>query len=106
MVAADGEVRPGRARLPARRVDRLGPARADDARRWDEGLRQLLRENGVTYNVYGDPRGVGRPWALDPIPLLISSAEYAELETGLIQRARLLEAILDDLYGRHGRLLP
>ncbi|MFO0823840.1 MAG: hypothetical protein U0792_12110 [Gemmataceae bacterium] len=32
----------------------------------------LIRENGVTYNVYGDPRGISRPWQLDPVPLLIS----------------------------------
>ena len=28
---------------------------------------KLLRENGVTYNVYGDPRGTDRPWELDPV---------------------------------------
>ncbi len=101
MVAADGEVRPGwRPFLHA--LDRLGPREL--TRRWDEG-RQLLRENGVTYNVYGDPRGVGRPWALDPIPLLLSTAEYTDLETGLVQRARLLEAVLDDLYGPRRLLL-
>ena len=67
-------------------------------RRWDEA-RQLIRENGVTYNVYGDPRGMDRPWQLDPIPLLISPAECQVLEAGLIQRGRLLETILADLYG-------
>ena len=33
----------------------------------------LIRENGVTYNVYGDPQGIDRPWQLDLIPLLISA---------------------------------
>ncbi len=88
-------------------LDRLGLGEV--TRRWDEA-RQLIRENGVTYNVYGDPRGLGRPWPLDPIPLLISAAESADLETGLVQRARLLEAILADLYGPqqllHEGLLP
>ena len=37
--------------------------------RWEEA-RHLIRENGVTYNVYGDPRGMDRPWELDPVPLL------------------------------------
>src|SRR4051812_20481162 len=40
------------------------------ARRWRDA-QHLIRENGVTYNVYGDPRGISRPWQLDPIPLLI-----------------------------------
>ena len=49
-------------------LDELGLAEL--TRRWDEA-QQLIRENGVTYNVYGDPRGMDRPWQLDPIPLLI-----------------------------------
>ena len=78
-------------------------------RRWEDA-RQLIREHGVTYNVYGDPRGLGRPWVLDPIPLLISAGDSDALQAGLVQRARLLELILADLYGPqtllHGGLLP
>src|SRR6202050_693615 len=68
------------------------------ARRW-QTARQRIRENGVTYNVYGDPLGMDRPWNLDAVPLLIPPSEWAQLETGLIQRARLLNGILADLYG-------
>jgi len=68
-------------------------------RRW-EHARRTIRENGVTYNVYGDPRGMNRPWELDTIPLLIPEAEWRRLEEGLIQRARLLNLIGSDLYGR------
>ena len=67
-------------------------------RRWNEA-QHLIRENGVTYNVYGDPRGMERPWQLDPIPLLISPSEAKSLEAGLVQRARLLETLGRDLYG-------
>ena len=67
-------------------------------RRWGDA-KQLIRENGVTYNVYGDPQGMIRPWQLDPIPLLIPPPEATELERGLIQRAQLLERILADVYG-------
>ncbi|MBP3953944.1 circularly permuted type 2 ATP-grasp protein [Gemmata sp. G18] len=74
----------------------LGPT--EMARRWREA-KDLIRENGVTYNVYGDPDGIARPWQLDPIPLLIPHAEAAALERGLVQRARLLELVLADLYG-------
>lgn len=79
------------------------------ARRW-KFARQRIRENGVTYNVYGDPLGMDRPWSLDSIPLLIPPAEWHALEAGLIQRARLLNYILADLYGPQellrGGLLP
>jgi uncharacterized circularly permuted ATP-grasp superfamily protein/uncharacterized alpha-E superfamily protein len=85
----------------------LGPHEL--SRRWREA-QHLIRENGVTYNVYGDPRGIARPWQLDPIPLLIAPAEAAHLERGLVQRARLLELILADLYGPQqllqGGLIP
>ncbi|WP_020473077.1 circularly permuted type 2 ATP-grasp protein [Zavarzinella formosa] len=67
-------------------------------RRWFEA-RQLIHENGVTYNVYGDPAGLDRPWQLDPIPLVISASEARQIGSGLIQRATLLEKILADLYG-------
>src|ERR1700693_3143753 len=79
-------------------------------RRW-QTARQRIRENGVTYNVYGDPLGMDRPWNLDSIPLMIPPAEWSQLEAGLIQRARLLNLILADLYGpqqllRRGLLPP
>jgi len=68
------------------------------ARRWHTA-RQRIRENGVTYNVYGDPLGMDRPWNLDAIPLMIPRSEWAQIEAGLIQRAKLLNLILADLYG-------
>jgi uncharacterized circularly permuted ATP-grasp superfamily protein/uncharacterized alpha-E superfamily protein len=63
-----------------------------------EALRQI-RDNDVTFNIYGDPRGMGRPWELDLIPLLISSDEWRVIESGLMQRAELLNLLLRDLYG-------
>lgn len=68
------------------------------ASRWERGQR-LIRENGVTYNVYRDPRGLDRPWQLDPVPLILSAEEWQGIETALIQRATLLDRVLADLYG-------
>ena len=95
MCAATGELRPNWDVL----INALSARGADDlARRW-QTAQQRIRENGVTYNVYGDPLGMARPWNLDAIPLMIPPAEWAQLEAGLIQRARLLNLILADLYG-------
>ncbi|MGB5834923.1 MAG: circularly permuted type 2 ATP-grasp protein [Thiohalocapsa sp.] len=95
MRAADGSLRPHwQYLLDALR--QLGPRGIDS--RWREA-RRLVRDNGVTYNLYGDPRGMSRPWELDPLPLLIRGEEWSELERGLIQRAELLNAVLLDLYG-------
>jgi uncharacterized circularly permuted ATP-grasp superfamily protein/uncharacterized alpha-E superfamily protein len=95
MRTPEGEVRPHwQYLLDALRT--LGPAGIEE--RWGES-RRLIRDNGVTYNPHGDPRGMSRPWELDLLPLLIRSDEWAELERGLIQRAELLNLILRDLYG-------
>lgn len=74
--------------------------------------RQYLEDEGVTYNLYELPGSPGpsgaaiapplpeqRPWRLDPVPVLLSAEEWAGIETGLIQRAQLLDAVLRDLYG-------
>jgi uncharacterized circularly permuted ATP-grasp superfamily protein/uncharacterized alpha-E superfamily protein len=70
----------------------------DMQRRWDHA-RRLIRDNGVTYNVYGDPRGMDRPWELDPIPLVVDAPEWTDIARGLEQRATLLNCILLDIYG-------
>ena len=44
--------------------------------------RRLIHENGVTYNVYGDPRGMDRPWELDPIPLVLPRREWERARAG------------------------
>ncbi len=67
-------------------------------RRWDQ-LERLVRENGILYNAYGDPEDVARPWDLDALALLISQDEWRKLSQALVQRARLLNLVLADLYG-------
>src|SRR5687767_7252375 len=64
-----------------------------------ETARRTIRDHDVTYNVYGDPRGMDRPWQLDMVPLLVPYDTWSRIEAGLIQRAHLLDLILADLYG-------
>jgi uncharacterized circularly permuted ATP-grasp superfamily protein/uncharacterized alpha-E superfamily protein len=80
-------------------IDRLVLDGAESVRRGAELARRLIVENGVTYNVYADPQGRDRPWVLDPLPLLLTAAEWREIELGVTQRARLLDGLLADLYG-------
>jgi len=58
-----------------------------------------IRENGITYNVYADPKGADRPWEVDPLPLLLSATEWDEIAAGIAQRADLLNRVLGDIYG-------
>lgn len=60
----------------------------------DEGVRSILP--GAQGDGCSDPETL---WRCDPIPLPISAQEFSELESGLAQRATLLSALLDDLYG-------
>lgn len=67
-------------------------------RRYDS-LQRMIRDNGVTYNVYADADGPQRPWALDLLPMLMDAADWSAIETGVLQRVRLLEAVMADVYG-------
>ena len=82
---------------------------------------RLLDQDGVVYNAYleedelgtagidGDDRVEAaervaakprpRAWRLDPLPTIVSSREWSEIEAGVIERAELLSMILEDIYG-------
>src|SRR6478752_908767 len=81
-------------------IARLRASESPDAvRRSLELTRRLIVENGVTYNVYADPQGADRPWALDPLPFVVPADEWRTIEAGVAQRARLMNALLADIYG-------
>ncbi|KAA8967331.1 circularly permuted type 2 ATP-grasp protein [Mycobacterium sp.] len=82
-------------------------------------VRARLDNEGITYipidhrdGATGDGHGLAAPapWQLDALPLLVSPQDWATLESGLVQRSRLLNEVLADLYGpRHsvtGGILP
>ncbi|WP_238216373.1 circularly permuted type 2 ATP-grasp protein [Caballeronia novacaledonica] len=72
-----------------------GIARLDDG---VSAVAQQVRDNDITYNVYAD-NGKPRAWSLDLLPLIIDEEEWALIERGVAQRARLMEAIVADVYG-------
>ncbi len=80
-------------------IDALASDGAEAVRRGVELARRLIIENGVTYNVYADSQGRDRPWMLDPLPILLTTEEWRAIELGVVQRARLFDALLADLYG-------
>jgi len=73
-------------------------AEALDASR--QQVQQQLLRDGVTHNVFSDDGGAAsRPWSLELLPMVITPADWAQIEAGVTQRAQLLEAMLVDLYG-------
>ncbi len=62
-------------------------------------VHDAIASDGVSYNVYADPKGASRPWELDLLPLILPGEEWRAIAAAVAQRARLLDAILGDLYG-------
>ncbi len=68
----------------------------EQARRTAE---RTLQENGLSYVAGDADSGADRPWKMDLVPVLIAREEWRQVESALIQRADLLNAIVADLYG-------
>jgi uncharacterized circularly permuted ATP-grasp superfamily protein/uncharacterized alpha-E superfamily protein len=100
MLGDDGSLRPSWKVF----FDHLDDATPAQMRHQIDYVRRRILENGVTYNVYADPKGTDRPWELDPLPMILSQEEWSAISAAVTQRARLLNALLDDLYGEQ-RLL-
>ncbi|HWV55135.1 circularly permuted type 2 ATP-grasp protein [Pseudorhodoplanes sp.] len=61
-----------------------------------------LQDIGVSYRVHGESRE--RSWPMSRLPLLIEDEEWNAIAAGVTQRARVIEAMLADVYGE-GRLV-
>ncbi len=83
----------------ARFFDQIGPLTPSDLNAKASRLERQLRDNGVTYNVYADAGGPQRPWSLDLFPFIVTPQSWQKIEAGVRQRVRLLEHVLDDIYG-------
>ncbi|MBN8749395.1 A circularly permuted ATPgrasp [Xylophilus ampelinus] len=77
----------------------LGPAGFADLPRRAVSLERQIRDNGVTYNVYADRDGPQRPWSLDLFPFIVPPQSWAQIEAGVLQRTRVLDRVLADVYG-------
>jgi len=91
----DGGLRPGWQQF----FTHLGATGFADLDRRAAMLARQIRDDGVTYNVYRPDGGAQRPWSLDLLPIIIGSEEWGLIEQGITQRARLLNAVMRDIYG-------
>lgn len=78
-----------------------GLERLSHAERLDrmERINTRVRETGIAHDLFADPSRNLQPWRLDLVPLAIPAETWTAIETAVIQRARLFEALLADLYG-------
>lgn len=95
-LAADGSLLPSwklvKDDLDVRPAEQIARRQADIARQ--------LRSNGIAYSQLSDAEDAARPWNLDLIPMVIEPADWARLNDALEQRAKLKQAILEDIYGQ------
>lgn len=79
----------------------LGPKALSERQ---EKARRILRDDGVTYNIYDEGLTPNSHWELDLVPAIIGSENWAKIESGLLERAELFNLILRDFYGSRSLL--
>ena len=80
-------------------IKHLGPQGLEGLTPRVAQLERQVRDNGISYNVYADADRPQRPWALDLLPLMVDALSWQQIESGVLQRMRLLEHIMADTYG-------
>ncbi|HEX6922627.1 MAG TPA: circularly permuted type 2 ATP-grasp protein [Bacillales bacterium] len=65
--------------------------------RYEVAQSDFLRQ-GITFTVYSGNEGTERTMPFDFVPKIMSYNEWAELESGLTQRVKALDAFLEDVY--------
>lgn len=61
-------------------------------------LEELIKDNGITYNLHHQNDATSRLWMMDLIPIVIAASEMRQLKSGLEQRHKLVNLILKDFY--------
>ncbi|OXJ10104.1 A circularly permuted ATPgrasp family protein [Burkholderia sp. HI2500] len=79
----------------------IGSDGVADLDRRADALHRRMRENGLFYQLHEQRAGDGAagPWSLDLLPLIVTPEDWVAIERGVLQRVRLLNATLADLYG-------
>ena len=95
---SSGQMRPHWSAF-AKTLSQLSP---EEFVRREASARATVQDNGVTYNVYDDRGGQARPWQLDIVPFILSSADWKAIEAAVVQRAVLADLLLRDIYGPLG----
>lgn len=66
--------------------------------RW-QSMKRSLRENPSASTGQLSRTDASRMWELDPIPFVIPELQWQQLSRGIEQRVRLLDLLLQDVYG-------
>lgn len=71
---------------------------ADEVKARQKAAERAFLHLGITFNVYGDEKGMEKIFPFDILPRIIAESEWDAVERGLKQRLRALNLFLDDIY--------
>ncbi|MDE1176564.1 MAG: circularly permuted type 2 ATP-grasp protein [Edaphobacter sp.] len=77
---------------------------ADELQRRKQAADLSFLNQGITFTVYGRNEGTEKIFPYDLLPRIITAAEWAKVEHGLMQRITALNLFLKDIYNE-GRIL-
>jgi uncharacterized circularly permuted ATP-grasp superfamily protein len=78
--------------------DRLSRLTVDALNQRAAAANAELFNLGITFTVYSDAKTIDRILPFDVLPRVLSSAEWGQLESGIVQRITALNLMLDDIY--------
>jgi uncharacterized circularly permuted ATP-grasp superfamily protein len=100
MFQAPGEIHPHYEPL----LGHFSALPADELQRRKQAADLSFLNQGITFTVYGRQEGTEKIFPYDLLPRIITAAEWAKVEHGLMQRITALNLFLKDIYNE-GRIL-
>jgi uncharacterized circularly permuted ATP-grasp superfamily protein len=70
----------------------------EDLRDKEALAERLFMNQGITFTVYSDDKGIERIFPFDILPRIITAAEWRHVEKGITQRLKALNLFLNDIY--------
>ncbi len=95
VITGAGEIRPHWREI----WEHLSALGSEGLQERDRVMQSLIRENGITYNVYSEPADPQRLWTRDLLPLVAPEAEWQQIADAMRQRVTLLNLLAQDFYG-------
>jgi uncharacterized circularly permuted ATP-grasp superfamily protein len=94
MFAEAGQARPHYRPLFSR-ISELPPHEIERRSRLADSM---MKQQGITFTVYGRGSSTERIMPFDPIPRLVTADEWSRIERGLTQRVRAINQFIHDVY--------
>lgn len=92
----DGGLRPIWQQFAGRLAHHESPSTMDGRR---QAIARQIHLDGLTHNIHGDGQRSPRAWSLELLPMIVEASDWSVIEAGVVQQARLLQALMADLYG-------